>query len=110
MRPACCCGMYMFPMLLAECVVCMKLISSHVHLLNMQVRYGTWQGIPAVYKVWDLGDSLEPLLDMQDELDAYHALRPRPSPSGKCISKRLTTWPTQVQAPLVEHISLFLHW
>ena len=42
----------------------------------MQVRHGTWQGIPAVYKVWDLGDSLEPLLDMQDELDAYHKLRP----------------------------------
>ena len=42
----------------------------------MQVRYGTWQGIPAVYKVWDLGDSLEPLLEMQAELDAYQTLCP----------------------------------
>jgi len=52
----------------------MKLIFTHMPLLRMQVRHGTWQGIPAVYKVWDLGDSLEPLLDMQDELDAKHSI------------------------------------
>jgi len=54
----------------------MKLIFTHMPLLCMQVRHGTWQGIPAVYKVWDLGDSLEPLPDMQAELDAYQTLRP----------------------------------
>lgn len=42
----------------------------------MQVRRGEWQGIPTVYKVWDLGDSIEPVLNMQAELDAYQALRP----------------------------------
>ncbi len=110
-RPACCCGMYMCPMLLTECVVCVKLISTHVHLLCMQVRHGTWQGIPAVYKVWDLGDSLEPLQDMQDELDAYHTLRPlqisvsasvSPLGQGRCkLASRADK--------LVFHISLFLH-
>ena len=47
-----------------------------MHLLCMQVLHGTWQGIPAVYKVWDLGDCLEPLLEMQAELDAYQIFVP----------------------------------
>ena len=47
-----------------------------MHLSCMLVRRGEWQGTPAVYKVWDLGDSIEPVLDMQAELDAYQALRP----------------------------------
>ena len=37
----------------------------------MQVRHGTWHDLPAAYKIWDLGDSLEPLLNMQAEVDAY---------------------------------------
>ena len=56
--------------------VFMRIILMHMPLLCMQVQHGTWQGISAVYKLWDLGDSLEPLLDMQDELDAYHKLCP----------------------------------
>ena len=75
-------------MLLAECVVYMKLIFSHVHLLNMQVRRDTWQGIPAVYKVWDLGDSLEPLQDRQHDLDAYHALCPLRASVSASVSLR----------------------
>lgn len=35
------------------------------------MAHGTWHDLPAVYKVWDLGDSLEPLLNMQAEVDAY---------------------------------------
>ncbi len=67
--------------------------------LCMQVRRGTWQGIPAVYKVWDLGDSLEPLLDMQDELDAYETLRPlQASVTASLLHK-----------PLVDHASGFVH-
>jgi hypothetical protein len=68
--------MRMCSLLLAIRDVFMRLSLMHMPLLCMQVRHGTWQGIPAVYKVWDLGESLKPLLDMQDELDAYHKLRP----------------------------------
>ena len=35
------------------------------------MAHGTWHDLRAVYKVWDLGDSLEPLLNMQAEVDAY---------------------------------------
>lgn len=40
-----------------------------------QVREGMWEDQAAVYKVWDLGDSLEPLAKMQIETHAYHKLR-----------------------------------
>lgn len=66
--------MCMCPLLLANVDLCRKL--TLMHLSCMLVRRGEWQGTPAVYKVWDLGDSIEPVLDMQAELDAYQALRP----------------------------------
>ena len=33
-----------------------------------------WEDQAAVFKVWDLGDSLEPLEKMQAEIDTYHKL------------------------------------
>ncbi len=43
--------------------------------LVVQVRSGFWKDRPAVYKIWDLGDSFQPLDQMQLELDAYGALQ-----------------------------------
>ncbi len=41
-----------------------------------QVREGQWGTQAAVYKVWDLGDSLDPLQEMQAEAFAYNKLKP----------------------------------
>jgi hypothetical protein len=110
-QPAWCCGMRMCSLLLAIRDVFRKLVFKHISLLCMQVRHGTWQGIPAVYKVWDLGDSLEPLQDMQDELDAYHTLRPLQisvSASVSPLGQGRCKLPSRADK-LVFHISLFLH-
>ncbi|KAK9838825.1 hypothetical protein WJX74_003982 [Apatococcus lobatus] len=39
------------------------------------VRWGRYLGQDAVFKIWDLGDSFEPLDGMQRELDAYAQLQ-----------------------------------
>ena len=41
----------------------------------LQVRMGTWDGSAVVYKIWDLGDTFEPLDSMQQELQAYWRLQ-----------------------------------
>ena len=40
----------------------------------IKVRQSRWYDRPAVYKVGDMRDSLEPLLNVQAELDAYREM------------------------------------
>ena len=41
----------------------------------MQVRHGCYDGEDAIYKVWDLGDDIQPVLELRQELVAYTSMQ-----------------------------------
>jgi hypothetical protein len=62
-----------------------------VHMCScMQMPCGTWEGHPAIYKVWDVCKAFDPLLDLQARLDAYGAMLPLQA--GPFVNACVTAW------------------